>query len=105
MNTRRQKKMYVLVRRDLDETYRNVQGGHAISEYSLRGDLNAYREWNNSTLIHLGVPNEKVLLLWSEKLTDKGKKWVGFYEPDLHSQLTAIACIDTGEVFKKLPLA
>src|SRR4030042_6902601 len=105
MSTPRQKKMYVLVRKDLDETYRNVQGGHAISEYSLRGNLNAYREWNNSTLVYLGIPNGKVLELWAEKLTDKGKNWVGFYEPDLYDHLTAIACIDTGEVFKKLPLA
>jgi hypothetical protein len=36
MNT--QKKMYVLTRKDLDETYRVVQGCHAVAEYSLRGD-------------------------------------------------------------------
>jgi hypothetical protein len=97
--------MYVLVRKDLAEMYRGVQGGHALSEYSFGGDSKAYAEWNNSTLIYLAVPNEMVLLLWSQKLTDKEKIWVGFYEPDLRNQLTAIACIDTGEIFKKLPLA
>lgn len=105
MNTRSRKAMYVLVRKDLSERYSGVQGGHALSEYSIRGDLEAYREWNNSTLIYLAVSNENVLLLWSQKITDKGKTWVGFYEPDLRNQLTAIACIDTGEIFKKLPLA
>lgn len=95
-------KMYVLVRKDLPETYRTLQGSHAIAEYSLRGDQNLYQEWNNHTMIYLGVPNEAVLKFWSLKLTDKGKKWIGFYEPDLKNQLTAVACIDTGEVFKKL---
>jgi hypothetical protein len=105
MLTQSQPKMYVLVRRDLDETYRCVQGGHALAEYALRGDLDAFRTWNNSTLVYLGVTNEFMLKMWAEKLTKKGKRWVGFREPDLTNQLTAIACIDNGEIFKKLPLA
>lgn len=97
-----QKKMYVLVRKDLPETYRILQGSHAIAEYSLRGDPELYKEWNNHILVYLGVPNEDVLKLWALKLTDKDKRWVGFCEPDLKGQLTAIACIDNGNVFKKL---
>lgn len=95
-------KMYVLVRKDLAETYRVVQGSHAIAEYSLRGNLEKYRAWNNGTVVFLGVRNEQALELWSLKLTDKGKEFVTWREPDLKSQATSLACIDTGEVFKSL---
>ncbi len=105
MNTHKQKRMYVLVRNDLDETYRCVQGGHALAQYSIRGDKELYSEWDNHTLIYLAVPNEYVLKRWAIKLDRKEKSWIGFKEPDLHDQLTAISCIDTGEIFRKLPLA
>ena len=98
-------KMYVLVRKDLDETYRNVQGTHAVAEYSLKGDKNLFERWGNHTLVHLGVPNERSLKIWQMKLTSKNKPHVCFHEPDLNGQMTAIACVDTGEVFKKLNLA
>ena len=55
--------------------------------------------------VFLGVRNEMALELWSLKLTDKGKPFVLFREPDLRGQVTAIACIDTGEVFRKLNVA
>lgn len=98
-------KMYVLVRKDLDQTYRNVQGTHAVAEYSLRGDKGLFEKWDNHTLVHLGVPNEGSLKIWQSKLTGKQKPHACFHEPDLNGQMTAIACIDTGEVFKKLNLA
>lgn len=97
--------MYVLVRKDLSEIYRGVQGGHALAQYSLYGDKELFEKWNNGTLVYLGVPNEKVLGLWMQKLIDKHKEFTFFREPDLGDQITSIACIDTGEVFKKLPLA
>ena len=103
MNT--PKKLYVLVRKDLDQTYRVVQGAHAIVEYSLRGNQELYKEWNNSTVVFLGVRNEQALELWALKLVDRSKPFTCFREPDLKEQMTAIACIDTGEVFRKLNFA
>lgn len=58
------KKMYVLVRKDLDPVYRSVQGAHAIAEYSLRGRHDLYDEWDNSTLVFVGVKNEAALGFW-----------------------------------------
>jgi len=55
-------------------------------------------------LIFLGVDNEDSLKLWSQKLNDKEKLFKEFREPDLGGQMTAIACIDTGEVFRKLSI-
>lgn len=101
----REPRMYVLVRKDLDQTYRCVQGAHAIVEYSLKGDLEAYKKWNNSYLIFLGIRNESVLNLWAAKLAARKKIYVSFKEPDLNNQVTAIACIDTGEIFKHLNFA
>ena len=97
--------MYVLVRKDLAETYRIVQGSHAVAEYALRGDQERFKAWNNSTIIYLGVRNEQALLLWSMKLTDRKKFFSPWHEPDMRGQMTAIACIDTGEIFKKLRMA
>jgi len=98
-------RMYVLVRRDLESTYRVVQGSHAIVEYSFLGDpkaQEAYMAWRNGTVVFLGVRNEQALDLWALKLKDKDKTFATWFEPDLKHQLTAIACIDTGEVFKNL---
>jgi len=93
--------MYVLVRRDLDVTYRCVQGGHAISKFAL-DHYDKLKEWNNNTIVYLGVPNEYVLNLWVSKLEDKEKIYSCFIEPDLGDKITSIACVDTGEIFKSL---
>jgi hypothetical protein len=97
--------MYVLVRKDLAETYRIVQGSHAIIEYSLRGDQEKYKAWNNGTVLFLGIRNEQALDFWTLKLQDRGKIFVTWKEPDLKCQTTSLACIDTGEVFKSLNMA
>ena len=60
------------------------------------------KEWNNNTIVYLGVPNEYVLNLWVSKLEDKEKIYSCFIEPDLGDKITSIACVDTGEIFKSL---
>ena len=95
-------KMYVLVRSDLETTYRGVQGIHAVVAYYEAGNAT---DWHNDTLVQLGVRNEQALQMWAWKLDQKKKKYVGFREPDLNNQLTAIACVDTGEIFKHLPVS
>lgn len=103
MSTKQQQlKMYVLVRNDLDTMYAGVQGIHAVSAFYEKGNDT---DWHNSTVVVLAVKNENELLHWCWKL-DKAKKfWSGFNEPDLEGELTSIACVDTGEIFRKLPLA
>lgn len=97
-------KMYVLTRMDLEPTYRIVQGSHALAQYSL--DHSAlFQKWGNQTIVYLGVWFPGNLLLWKEKLQKSGKYFSCFYEPDQEDQITAIACYDTGEIFKSLSLA
>lgn len=92
-------RLYVLVRKDLPESYKAVQAGHAVAEWLLHD-----RSWKNETLIYLTVPDEASLYRWAYKLDFKGVKWVGFREPDIGNQLTALAAKADGNVFKKLPL-
>lgn len=95
-------KLYTLVRNDLGKSYAAVQASHAVAEFLLRGPKT---EWDNGTMVLLGVKDKQELEKWTKKLTYKGIAWVGFKEPDLEGcQLTAISAVGTGEVFKNLNL-
>ena len=95
------KKLYVLVRKDLSINQRAVQAGHAVAEYILRGPKTL---WDNGTLVYLGVRNKNELEYWTEKLDRKSIKWVGFKEPDVGNELTAISVAGNDKVFRKLNL-
>jgi len=103
MNLPLEPRMYVVVRRDLSETYRMVQGSHALSEYALKYP-DKFKQWNNQYLIFLSVFNLKALRDLKINLTGK-IEFSTFYEPDLDNQETAIALYATGELVKNLPLA
>jgi hypothetical protein len=96
--------MYVLVRADLSETYRIVQGTHAVAQFGLDYP-ESFKSWNNSTIVFLRVRNLIELKKWHAKISLLSKVHRCFHEPDLEGQLTAIACYDTGHVFKELSLA
>ena len=96
------KKMYVIVRNNLPTKYRMVQGAHAVAEFLLCGPET---EWDNGTMVFVSVPDTQILKEWVVKLNRANKHWIGFAEPDLDNELTSIACVDTGEIFKELRLA
>jgi hypothetical protein len=64
-----------------------------------------YREWDNHTLVFLSVKDEWALNRWVDRLRRRNIPFAQFQEPDLGGSLTAVACIDTGDVFKSLQLA
>jgi len=97
-------KMYVLVRNDLDHIYKIVQGSHALAQYALV-NREIFEQWNNNTIIYLGVRNLKALKDIVYLLNKSKKTFSTFLEPDLDGQLTGIACYDTGEIFKDLKAA
>lgn len=97
-----QNKMYVLVRKDLDAIYRMVQGSHALAQYAIEHPIEM-NLWGNRTIVFLGVRNEDALQLIEYKLRMKNKIYSTFREPDLHNQLTAIACYD-GKMFEDLTI-
>jgi len=93
------RRLYVLVRKDLSESYQAVQAGHAVAEWLL-----CDQTWENETLVYLGVDNEQDLVDWKEKLNYKNIKYAEFREPDIGNELTAIAALADGKIFKKLKL-
>lgn len=97
-------KMYVLVRSDLAEIYRIVQGSHALAQFALDKQEH-FALWKNGTIVYLSTRGLKDLKIWLYRLQSADKVHASFYEPDLDGQLTAIACYDTGEIFKDLKLA
>lgn len=91
-------KMYVLVRRDITTSQQAVQGGHALAEFL----LNYQQNWNNSTLIYLGVKSELQLRKWIYKLNQSNVDIAIWKEPDMDNQITAIAIYSESEVFKNV---
>jgi hypothetical protein len=104
VNSSVEPRMYIIVRRDLSETYRMVQGSHALAEYALKFP-NQFKQWNNGYLIFLSVFNLNALRDLNISLCGKGVDFTTFCEPDLDNQETAIAIFDTGKLVKGLPLA
>lgn len=92
-------RLYVLVRNDLPQSYKAVQAGHAVAEWLLHDQT-----WRNETLVYLGVNDENELLDWKERLDYRNIKYVAFREPDIGNELTAIATLTGGKIFKKLKL-
>jgi len=94
-------KLFVLVRRDLKESYQAVQAGHALAEFLLQ---HPDTQWDNGTLIYLGVNNEKELHKWMGKLQLRCIDYESFTEPDIGDQITALACAGNDKIFKSLKL-
>lgn len=92
-------KMFVLVRTDLSMIQQAVQAGHGLGEYLVRGPKT---EWDNGTLVYLGVKNLKALETWIWKLELKQIPHSIFREPDIGNEVTSVAIVGHDEEFKHL---
>ena len=97
-------KMYVLVLNCLEDRYKIIQGSHAVCQYALDFP-DKFTKWDNKTVVYLGVRNPEEIIIWTTNLECAGKNISYFREPDLYGIITAVACYDTGEIFKDLKLA
>ncbi len=95
------KKLYAIVRKDLTQSQMTVQTGHAIAEFLLRGH---FSNWNNGTLVCLGVKGLPQLKNLMYKLERMEIPFVSFIEPDLNNEPTAIATDQNCELFRRLNL-
>jgi len=95
------RKLYVLVRKDLSKSQQAVQAGHVVAEYLLRGPKTL---WGNGTLVYLTVRNEHELKKWAGKISGKGHYVVAFREPDRQNEFTAIAVECDEEIVEELNL-
>jgi hypothetical protein len=91
-------KMYVLVRKDLNKAQQAVQGGHALAQFL----LNHQSSWENGTLIYLGVKGERQLMNWIRKLEWEQIDTAVWREPDMASEITAVAAYSEENIFKSL---
>ena len=95
------KKLYVVVRKDLSKSQQAVQGGHALAEYVLR---NRDTDWDNGTLVYLGIRDESELISLTKKLDCDRICHISFREPDIGDQMTAIASLGNNDHFKYMRL-
>jgi len=95
-------KMYCLIRKDMKPSHQACQGGHAIAEYFI--NHGKHETWDNGTMIYLKIKNEFQLHKWKQELESEGIKCSSFIETDMNGEHTALACIDSGERFRKLSL-
>jgi len=93
------KKLFVIVRRDLTPSQQAVQGGHVVAEYLF---MHPGTEWENGTLVYLGVKNEEGLMKWAWKLALENIPWTCFTEPDINNEWTAIASFYNESFFRNL---
>lgn len=94
--------MFVIVRKDLSKSQQAVQAGHALAEYLLRGPST---EWQNGTLIYLGVKGLNQLENLKHKFEIHDIPFKEFREPDIGNEITAIATDRENRFIKKLNLA
>lgn len=93
-----EKRLYILIDKELSPVYGCVQGGHAVAQFLLE---NPDQEWNNSYLVYLYAD----LGIWRQKLQMFQIKFSEFHEPDLDNKLTSIAVMSSDKkLFKKLKL-
>ena len=97
-------KMYVIVRKDLGNIYKMVQGSHALAQFMLEHGQIA-KEWNNSTIVFGQVESEEQLFHLIDKLEIRGIEYSKFNEPDIDNQLTAIASYTEEKIFRNIKLA
>jgi len=76
------------VRKDLSDSQRAVQAGHAVAEFLLHSP---FSRWSNGTLIYLGVKGLKQLENIKQKFEWEDIPYIEFREPDLNNEITAIA--------------
>ena len=93
-------RLYVLVRKDLSESQRSVQAGHAVAQWM----MDYPQKWNNEYLIYLGVDNLKSIEYWINKLNKINLEYSVFKEPDMNNSITAISCVSNSKIFSKLKL-
>jgi len=97
MKNAKERRLYVLIDKELEPVYGCVQGGHSVAQWLLE---HPNQEWNNSYLIYLKCN----LYSMRRRLIKLGKDFSEFREPDLGNKLTAIAIENDGRLFRNLKL-
>lgn len=95
------KKLFVVIRKDLNPVHQMVQSGHVIAEFIRKTGKVADEDM---VLVILSAKDLDDLKRIIFKLNVERISWIGFKEPDLDNQLTAIASDEENIVFQNLNL-
>ncbi len=87
------KKLYVLVRKDMSNSQKAVQAGHAVAQFLIE---NPDTEWDNGTLVYLSCGPMYLMGCGAieavhEDLALAGCETASFREPYMDNKVTAIA--------------
>jgi len=97
-------RIYTLTRTDISKGQQAVQAGHSLAQYIIEWNPHISKKWNNGSIINLGLGSEKSLKRWIKKLERLNIKYSIFREPDMNYEITSIAVLDIGNIFKGIPL-
>lgn len=99
-------RIYTITRKDIETNeQKTIQSMHAGGKYITEHEPHRKGLWDgNDSMIALELGSEKSLKKWIKKLEEKGIAFSLFKEPDMDYAITAIAALDTGELFKGIPL-
>lgn len=101
------KKLYILIRSDLEQGLQLAQTAHAAIAFALE-NLEPTQNWNrdSNNIAILSVKNEEELRGWIKKANEKNITSAIFSEPDLGGQWTAASFLpEDGRIFSSLPRA
>jgi len=98
------KRIYTLTRTDISKGQQAVQAGHSLAQYIIDWNPHLTKKWDNGSIINLGLGSEKSLKRWIAKLEKAKIPYSIFREPDMEYEITSIAALDNGEIFKGIPL-
>lgn len=96
-------RLYIVVRNDIKPGLQIAQSVHALAAFE-QAFPEQYRAWvtGSNNIVCLQVPSEAEL---EDLLSENVGEAVGFHEPDLDNELTAIALTDKALHLSALPLA
>lgn len=101
----RKKRIYTLTRTDISYGQQAIQAGHALAQYIIEHNPHIKGDWGNGSIINLALGSEKSLKRWVKKLEILGIKYSLFKEPDINHEITSIAILSEGDIFKGIPLS
>ena len=97
-------RIYTLTRTDMSIGQKITQAGHSLAQYIIEHNPHHSGHWDNGSIINLALGSEKSLKRWMKKLDEVGIQYSIFKEPDMGHEITSIAALHTGEIFKGIPL-
>jgi len=97
-------RIYTLTRTDISDGQKGIQAAHSLAQYIIDYNPHQKGEWSNGSIINLGLGSQKSIKRWIKKLDDLNLKYSIFREPDMNHEITSIAILHIGDIFKGIPL-